>query len=84
MFVLTGELTLVHDDGETVLRAGMCAGFPHGGTAHRLVNRSAADATYVEVGDRQPGDTVGYPHDDLVAVRGDSGWSYAHRDGRPY
>jgi uncharacterized cupin superfamily protein len=26
---------LVHDRGETVLGAGMCAGFPAGATAHR-------------------------------------------------
>ena len=49
-----GTVTLVRDSGESVLTAGMCAGFPHGGTAHHLVNRSGADAAYLEVGDRGP------------------------------
>lgn len=84
VFVLTGELTLVHDAGETLLRAGHGAGFPSGGTAHHLVNRSDADATYLEVGDRRSGDSVSYPNDDLQAVRSASGWLFEHKDGQPY
>jgi uncharacterized cupin superfamily protein len=85
VLVLSGELVLVHDGGETRLAAGMCAGFPRGGTAHHLVNRSAADATYLEVGDRQAGDAVDYPHDDLQALRADDGrWRFARKDGTPY
>ena len=84
VFVLSGEITLMHDLGETVLRAGMCAGFRHGGRSHQLLNKSGQEATYVEVGDRQPGDTVTYKRDDLVAVREADGWSFAHKDGRPY
>jgi uncharacterized cupin superfamily protein len=85
VFVITGTITLVHDAGETVLTAGMCAGFPRGGTAHHLVNRSGEDATYLEVGDRQPGDWVEYPHDDIQAVMGPDGkWRFAHKDGTPY
>lgn len=84
VYVLSGELTLVHEHGETVLGAGMCAGFAHNGGAHQLVNRSDAPALYLEVGDRQSGDAVDYPRDDLVAVRGDAGWTFAHKDGTPY
>lgn len=84
IYVLSGELVLVHDDGETLLTAGMCAGFPHGDTAHQLVNRSGAEATYLEAGDRQVGDSVSYPRDDLVAVRADAGWTFAHKDGKQY
>jgi len=84
IYVLSGAITLVHDDGETLLTAGMCAGFPSGGTAHQLVNRSAAEASYLEVGDRRPGDSADYPRDDLVAVREGNGWRFTHKDGRPY
>ncbi|WP_062018587.1 cupin domain-containing protein [Aureimonas sp. AU4] len=84
VMVLTGEITLVHDGGETTLLPGMCAGFVHGGTAHHLVNSSGEVATYLEVGDRQAGDSVTYPRDDLVAVRSDAGWQFTHKDGRPY
>lgn len=84
IYVLSGELTLIHDGGETVMTAGMCAGFAHGGSAHQLINRSASEAVYLEVGDRQAGDAVTYPRDDLLAVRVDNGWQFAHKDGTPY
>ena len=67
IYVLVGEITLLHDAGATVLTAGMCAGFPHNGTAHQLINRSGELASYLEMGDRQTGDSVSYPRDDLVA-----------------
>ena len=84
VFLLSGELVLVHDEGETLLRPGMCAGFPHGGTAHHLVNRSPADAAYLEIGDRRAGDCGEYPDDDLHAVRTAAGWRFTHKDGEPY
>lgn len=84
IYVLDGELVLLHDTGEAVLGAGMCAGFPKNGSDHQLVNRSDRIATYLEVGDRHPGDTVTYPRDDLVAVRAGPGWTFAHKDGTPY
>ena len=61
VFVLTGEITLVHDGGETLLLPGMCAGFVHGGTAHHFINHSNDVATYLEIGDRQIGDSISYP-----------------------
>jgi uncharacterized cupin superfamily protein len=84
IYVLSGELTLLHDGGETLLYAGMCAGFPRNGSAHQLVNRSTAPATYLEAGDRRPGDGVSYPRDDLAAVHTAAGWTFAHKDGTPY
>ncbi len=85
IYVIEGEPALVTDSGETALRPGMCAGFPASGTAHHLINRSARDAIYLEVGDRAPGDAVSYPADDIQAVRDEGGkWRFAHKDGRPY
>lgn len=84
VFVIEGELVLQHDDGETVLTAGMCAGFPHGGTAHCLVNRSGQKASFLEIGDRRPGDRADYPEDDLVAELGETGWRFTRKDGTPY
>jgi uncharacterized cupin superfamily protein len=84
ILVLSGEIVLVHDDGETLLGAGMCAGFAAGGTAHQLVNRSPEAATYLEVGDRRPGDGVAYPRNDLAAQRTAGGWRFTHKDGTPY
>jgi uncharacterized cupin superfamily protein len=85
VFVLEGEVTLVTEDGEELLRAGWCAGFRAGGPAHQLVNRSGREAVYLEVGDRTRGDEVTYPRDDIQAVMGPDGkWGFAHKDGRPY
>jgi uncharacterized cupin superfamily protein len=85
VYVLEGEPTLVTDAGETPLRPGMCAGFPAGGTAHHLENRTARDVVILEVGDRTPGDSGTYPVDDIAAVLGEDGrWRFTHKDGRPY
>ena len=73
------------DAGETELAPGMCAGFPAGGTAHHLINRTTDDVVYLEVGDRTPGDEGSYPNDDLKAVFVDAGvWRMVHKDGTPY
>lgn len=85
VYVVEGELVLVTDEGEALLPAGTCAGFPAGGRAHQLVNRSAAPAAYLEIGDRTPGDSAEYPADDLAAVADPAGgWRFTHKDGRPY
>lgn len=85
VYVLEGSPTLVTDAGETVLEPGMVAGFPAGGAAHHLVNRSETDCLILEVGDRSEGDEVSYPADDLQAVQiGDGGWRFAHKDGTAY
>lgn len=77
VFVLEGELVLRTDEGEQVLHAGMCAGFPAGSqNGHQLVNRSDRPARYLEIGNRDPDDTVVYTDVDLAAVKTPDGWSY--------
>ncbi|MBK6616036.1 cupin domain-containing protein, partial [Ottowia sp.] len=45
VYLLEGEVTLVEDGGETLMRAGDCAAFPKGtGNGHHLINRSSAIA----------------------------------------
>ena len=84
VLVLAGEVVLVMDDREQVLRAGDAAGFPAGvANGHHLQNRSTQEAVVLEVGSRRPDDDpVDYPGIDLVLRVGDR--SYRHRDGRPY
>ncbi|MGO4389087.1 cupin domain-containing protein [Microvirga sp. 2YAF29] len=84
VYVVQGEAVLVTGDAETVLTAGMCAGFKAGGVSHHLENRSDAPALYLEIGDRTKGDEATYPADDLLAVAGPNGWIFAHKDGSPY
>jgi uncharacterized cupin superfamily protein len=84
IFIVQGEVVLVTDAGEEVLRAGDCAGFKAGvPDGHHLQNRSNADALVLEVGSRRPDpDEVFYPDIDLRALKGRTG--FAHADGRPY
>ncbi|WP_457938203.1 cupin domain-containing protein [Mesorhizobium sp. 10J20-29] len=85
IYILDGTPTLVTDDGEFALAPGMCAGFPAGGIAHQLVNRSDADVVYLEVGDRTAGDEGSYPNDDIKAELGPDGqWRFSRKDGTPY
>jgi len=85
VYILEGHPTLVTDRGEVALAPGMCAGFPAGGVAHQLVNRTDRDVVYLEIGDRTPGDDGTYPADDLKAALGPDGkWQFTHKDGRPY
>ncbi|MBP1805216.1 cupin domain-containing protein [Rubellimicrobium aerolatum] len=85
VYILDGAPTLVTDKGEVALGPGMCAGFPAGGVAHQLVNRTERDVLYLEVGDRSPGDEGSYPRDDLRAVLGPDGrWGFTRKDGTPW
>ncbi len=85
VYVIEGELALITEGGEQILGPGMAAGFPAGAAdGHHLVNRGARAATYLEVGDRSPGDDVSYPDADLALKRGAERHSFTHSDGRPY
>jgi uncharacterized cupin superfamily protein len=85
IYVLEGNPTLHTDEGRTRLSPGMCAGFKAGsGNGHNLVNETAQDVVYLEVGDRTPGDEGSYPDDDLRALRVEAGWRFVRKDGTPY
>ncbi len=87
VYVLEGEAVLVEDDGETVLRAGDAATFKAGVVnGHMLVNRSHADAVFLEVGTRAANEVSSYtdPDVDLQMVKHDGLWSARHKSGAPY
>ncbi len=85
IFVLDGEVVLQTNDGEQLLRPGMCAGFPAGtGDAHRLVNRSESDVRLLVIGDRSSGDEITYPDVDMHAVLGTDGeYRFSTKSGEP-
>ena len=87
--VLEGELVLVEDAGETILRAGDSAGWPAGvQDGHHLQNRTEREATFLVVGSRNDDDHGEYSDIDLTFGRGRySGGKvgiYRHKDGTPY
>ncbi len=87
LLVLEGEVVLVTDDGEAVLRAGDCAAFPAGErVGHCVQNRSAAPARILACSNRSPDDHGEYPGLDLTfdGDRYAGKGRYLHRDGTPY
>src|SRR5690606_17183430 len=86
VFVLEGELVLRTDEGEQVLTAGTCAGFPAGVRhGHQLVNRSDRPARYLEISNRDPEDAAEYPDVDLAYGKAAGGGAaFTRKDGTPY
>lgn len=83
VFVLAGELTLIEDNGETLLRAGECAAFPKGtGNGHHLINKSKETAIYLEIGSRHPADLTTCSDIDMMSANADG--RFVHKDGTPY
>jgi uncharacterized cupin superfamily protein len=82
--VLEGELTLVTDAGEELLRAGDVALFRAGDRdGHHLINKSDREAVVLEIGNNDPErDVCDYPDIDMIVGPGAA--PYRHRDGTPY
>ena len=83
VWVLEGELTLVTDSGEEILRPGDCAAFRAGDPdGHHLINKSNHPARVLEIGNADARDRCVYSDIDMVAEPGEAG--YRHRDATPY
>jgi uncharacterized cupin superfamily protein len=83
-WVVEGEVVLVTDAGEEILRAGDCAGFKAGeADGHHFQNRSDRDVIMLEVGTRSGGES-GCDYPDIDMVFPPHGKGFQHRDGRPY
>jgi uncharacterized cupin superfamily protein len=85
VYVLEGEVVLIEDDGETLLKAGDAAGFKANvRSGHHLVNKSGRDAVYLEIGTRAKYERSDYPDVDLIVIRDENGPRFTHKDGKPY
>lgn len=83
VYILDGEVTLIEDGGETVLRARDCAAFPKAsGNGHHMINRSNATAVYLEVGSRSQADLITCSDIDMMSPASDG--RFLHKDGTPY
>jgi len=68
VIVISGELTLVTDDGEEVLGPGDSVGFKAGvENAHHLQNRGSEPAVYYDIGGRDAWDVSTFPDIGLEA-----------------
>ena len=62
LYMLSGEATVIEEDGAHLLHPGDAACWPAGvANAHQVVNRSGAPCTYLIFGTRMARDTVHYP-----------------------
>ena len=85
VYILSGTPTLITDEGEQELSAGMCAGFKAGvANGHQLVNKSQSPATYIEMGSRKVEDDGHYPDIDLEILKRAKGGTFTQKDGTPY
>ena len=85
VIVMSGEVVLREEDGETVLRAGDCAGFKAGvENGHAFENRTDEPVVLFEIGTRSPDETGHYPDVDLRYEKRDGVVAFVHRDGTPY
>lgn len=83
VYMLAGELILIEDEGETLLRAGDCAAFPkNSGNGHHMINRSDAEAVYLEVGSRWPADMTTCSDIDMMSANADG--YFVRKSGEPY
>ena len=85
VYVLEGEATFVTDEGDTIVKAGMAAGFPAGNpNGHTLVNRSNSDVLVLEVGDRPVSEDVEYPDIDMANAVRDGKPNFTRKDGSAF
>jgi uncharacterized cupin superfamily protein len=83
IYMLEGEVMLITDEGETVLRPGMAAGFRAGAPdGHHLVNRARVPARYLEVGIAT--EEVHYSDIDMRGSKRDGKFAFRHKNGEPY
>jgi uncharacterized cupin superfamily protein len=85
VYMLDGELLLVTDAGEEIMRAGDCAGFKAGvRDGHVLQNRTDKPARFLVVGSRDDTDWGEYSDIDMKFLPGrySGGGGYATKDGK--
>lgn len=85
VMIVSGELMMVEEDGETIMRAGDFAthkaGVPNG---HHLVNRSNASASFLVIGTRDGPERVHYPDIDMIFTDDGKSKSFTRRDGSKF
>jgi uncharacterized cupin superfamily protein len=85
VYVLSGELVLCEDSGETVLKPGDAAGWKAGvPNGHCLINRAQQDAVYLEIGSRARREKATYSDIDMLVERDATGFRYRRKSGEPY
>lgn len=82
LYMLSGEATVIENDGEHVIRPGDAACWPAGAAnAHTVFNHTDAPCTYLICGTRLPRDVVHYPDLGRTLYIEGKDWRILGRDG---
>jgi uncharacterized cupin superfamily protein len=85
VMVTEGELVLLQDEGEYVMRVGDCAAWRAGDpNGHCFVNRTDRPARFLVVGTKAAHEIAAYSDEDLVLERKDGVTTFTYRDGAPW
>jgi len=85
VYMIEGELVLIENDGETIMRPSDTAGFKAGiADGHHLVNRSDRDAVFLVIGTRAPRERCHYPDIDLAYEFENGRYRYTRKSGAPF
>lgn len=85
VYVISGDVVLVTDDGEEILHPGDAAGFKAGdANGHCLRNHSDRDVLVLEIGTRIANNSAYYADIDMMVPQGGKPALYTRRDGTPY
>lgn len=85
LYMLSGALVLVEDDGDQLLLPGDAAAWKAGvANGHHLQNRTDEPASFLIVGSRPDKDTCHYPDIDLTLHSDGDDFRFTHKDGSPY
>ncbi|MGR3290239.1 MAG: cupin domain-containing protein [Paracoccaceae bacterium] len=84
LVIISGELTLVDDAGDTTLIAGDCAAFPAGvANGHHLINNSDEDGLFLVVGTHTDTETCWYSDEDMKVTDANGSSEFTRKDGTP-
>lgn len=82
LFVVSGELTVIENDGAHVLQPGDAACWPAGiANAHHVINHSSAPCTYLIVGTKVTHDVCHYPDDGKTLYTEGETWRFVDAAG---
>jgi uncharacterized cupin superfamily protein len=85
VYVLSGEATLIEEDGETILKAGEAAGFKAGvPNGHHIVNKSGSDVILLEIGTRAAAETAEFPDIDMKYLKDERFAGFTRKDGTSF
>jgi uncharacterized cupin superfamily protein len=82
LYMLSGEVTVIENDGAHALQPGDVACWPGGmANAHHVVNQSDAPCTYLIVGTRLDRDITRYPDSGQIQYDEGGTWRICRADG---